>query len=349
MIEQKGINGWRPSRALHRYAVFVAFLTGVLLLVGALVTGNEAGDSVPDWPLSFGRWLIHSDNFVANVRYEYSHRFIAGMVGIATFILAVWVWRADRRRWVKRLAVIAFAGVFAQAIVGGVRVLLASYMPVSTVKAIVAVPHALIAQSFFAVIVSIAVFTSRSWFAPKESKTDASGLSLRKLVVFSVAAVLIQLVLGAGFRHLAFGIIPHAVGALAVTVLIAWTAMTVLKRNHDDAYLARPAVIALALLVIQLLLGVLAYIFRMASAGEPVKNIAGFFNSMTLAAIEKYNEVQPVEPTISLTAAHLVVGALTLATLIVLALRAYRVIQPARAVQTLEQKTLGSSPQRATV
>ena len=209
MKVQKGIEvGWSPNAGLHLFAIFVAFLTVTLLLAGALVTSNEAGDSVPDWPLSFGRWLISSDNFRANVRYEYSHRFIAGMVGIATFALAVWAWLTERRAWVRRLALIAFAGVVLQAVIGGVRVHFPAYKP------LIAVPHALIAQSFFGVIVSLAVFTSKSWWQQREIKPDAGGLPLRTLTALSVAAVLMQLVLGAAFRHGASGIIPHAAGAV---------------------------------------------------------------------------------------------------------------------------------------
>src|SRR2546423_12716935 len=147
----------QPNRGLHLFAIFVAVLTVVLLIAGALVTSNEAGDSVPDWPLSFGRWLIPSNNFIANVRFEYSHRFVAGIVGFTTLILAVWAYFGERRSWMKKLGLVAFAGVVAQALIGGMRVWFPEY------KALIAVPHALVAQSFLAVVVAIAVFTSRSW------------------------------------------------------------------------------------------------------------------------------------------------------------------------------------------
>src|SRR5215467_6502654 len=88
-------------------------MTVVLLIAGALVTSNEAGDSVPDWPLSFGRWLIQSDYFKANVRYEYSHRFIAGLVGITTFLFALATWFADKRKWMKKLALYALIAALA--------------------------------------------------------------------------------------------------------------------------------------------------------------------------------------------------------------------------------------------
>src|SRR6266446_2073781 len=93
----------RSNHGLHRLAILLCCMTVVLLVAGALVTSNEAGDSVPDWPVSFGRWLISSNNFVANVRYEYSHRFIAGFVGMTTLLLVVWAHFSERRSWMRKL------------------------------------------------------------------------------------------------------------------------------------------------------------------------------------------------------------------------------------------------------
>lgn len=305
------------------FAIFLACLTITLLLAGALVTSNEAGDSVPDWPMSFGRWVIGSDQFVQGVRYEYSHRVMAGMVGVATFVLAAWAYFGERRKWVRRLALLALVGVIAQALIGGVRVLFPAYKPH------IAIPHALVAQSFFGLIVSIAVFTSRSWWRAREIKPDLATPSLRRLTSAAIIVVLIQLMLGAGFRHQAFGIIPHIAGAVAVTITVVWTALAVLRRHRAVSYLRRPALTALALLTTQLVLGVLAYLARLHSSNDP----------------------QPLEPMISLTVAHLVVGALTLASLIVLALRCHQVLTPSRAGAkgvAGSPKEIRSSARRAT-
>jgi len=312
---------------LHRIAILLSGMTVALLVAGALVTSNEAGDSVPDWPVSFGRWLISSNNFVANVRFEYSHRVIAGVVGLTTLLLAVWAHFSERRPWMRKLGLVAFAGVVAQAGIGGLRVLFPEY------KALIAVPHALVAQSFFAVVVALAVFTSRSWSAAHEVKPDAAVWPMRKLVAATVGAVLIQLVLGAGFRHQAFGIIPHILGAVVVTVLIVSTAVVLMRRHKHDDYLARPGKLAVRLLALQLGLGVAAYLARLASAGNP----------------------QPLEPMISLTVAHLVVGGLTLATMVVLALRCYQVLAPRReqapeeAIDAVGPRGLHSSARGAAV
>ncbi|HXG63988.1 MAG TPA: COX15/CtaA family protein [Blastocatellia bacterium] len=312
----------QPNAGLQWLAISVIGMTLVLLIVGALVTSNEAGDSVPDWPLSFGRWVIEGDQFVGNVRYEYSHRFIAGIVGIATFILAVWAWKSERRSWVRRLAVIAFIGVVAQAALGGVRVLLGE-----AYKPFIAVPHALVAQSFLGLLTAIAVFASRSWTERKVTAPDVGSPSLRSLSVITVGAILAQLVLGAGFRHRAFGIIPHILGAVAVTALVIWVTRLILRRHRGDEYLRKPALALCGLLAAQVVLGICAYLARLAAADDP----------------------QPLEPMVSLTVAHVFVGALTLITTVVLALRCHRALAPAHRERIPAASDLAASSQRAAV
>src|SRR6185503_11275613 len=173
----------------------------------------------------------------------------------------------------------------------------------------------------------MAVFTSSSWAAVRESRPDVGNPGLRKLATMAVAAVLIQLVLGAGFRHGAFGIIPHISGAIVITALIIATSVITIRRHGGDKFLARPAKVATALVLVQVGLGVAAYFARLAAAGDP----------------------QPLEPMISLTVAHLVVGALTLASVLVLCLRSHRALS----VQGLKTTDVTAvefrSPRRAAV
>src|SRR5262249_48162758 len=190
------------NRGLHRLSLVLAAMTLMLLVAGALVTSNEAGDSVPDWPLSFGRWVIKSNYFVANVRYEYSHRVIAFFVGSTTVALAIYAWSVGARPLLRKLALVAFAGVVTQALIGGARVSLPAYKP------LIAIPHALVAQSFFAPIVVIAVLTSDSWRETRPLSEDGGPSPARRLAIITVCAILAQATLGAGFRHGAFGVAP---------------------------------------------------------------------------------------------------------------------------------------------
>src|SRR5467141_5306594 len=136
---------------LHRFALFTAGCTLLLLVAGALVTSNDAGLSVPDWPLSYGSL---TPPMVGGIRYEHSHRLIAAGLGFLTIALAILIWAKDNRRWLRWFGVIAVAGVVVQAVLGGqvVRQLLQYWLPVM---------HAVFAQIVFAAVLGIAVFTSK--------------------------------------------------------------------------------------------------------------------------------------------------------------------------------------------
>src|SRR6202030_1111326 len=101
------------NRGHHRLACVLAGWTFLLIIAGALVTSNDAGLSVPDWPTSFGS-LYKIPHMVGGVRFEHSHRMIAEFTGLLTIVIAIWTWRADRRRWMKALGIAALGTVIAQ-------------------------------------------------------------------------------------------------------------------------------------------------------------------------------------------------------------------------------------------
>jgi len=309
---------WGP----HYLVVFLACLTVLLLVAGALVTSNDAGDSVPDWPMSFGRWVLGSRQFVGNVRYEYSHRVIAGAVSCVTLLVTLWVWASNRLRRFRWLALAALVGVLLQAGLGGIRVLFPG------LKIPIAMVHALVAQSFFCLVIALGVVTSRAWNYPRPVKPDSARLGLRLLSCLTIGAVMIQLLLGAGFRHGALGIGWHIGGAVLVSGVVIVTAIRVHRSHDGDRYLQGPAVLIGVLLVFQVSLGIAAYVARVASANDP----------------------QPLEPMVSLTVAHLAVGALILASILVLALRSYQVLAPPAArVASLESGVLSPKTESAEI
>src|SRR5256886_17128855 len=111
---------------LHRFAKFVAACTVLLILAGSLVTSNDAGLSVPDWPTSYG-WSMFTfppSMWVANILYEHGHRLIASTVGLLTILLVVWLWIAQPRRWVRWLGAAAPRAAIAQGNLGRVTLLL---------------------------------------------------------------------------------------------------------------------------------------------------------------------------------------------------------------------------------
>src|ERR671939_354274 len=143
---------------LHRFSVFLAGCTVVLLLAGSLVTSTGSGLAVPDWPTSYG-WSMFTfppSKWVGGIFYEHTHRLIASTVGFLTIVLASWLWWKDPRPWMKRLGFVALGAVVAQGVLGGLTVLF--YLP-----AAVSTAHAGLAEIFFCLTVAIALFTSASW------------------------------------------------------------------------------------------------------------------------------------------------------------------------------------------
>lgn len=297
-------------RSLHRYALAVAGATFVLVVAGGLVTSTGSGLSVPDWPLSFGTLFPRMEG---GVRFEHTHRLIAAGVGLLTIALAVWIARREPRRWVRGLAFVAVGAVVIQGVLGGLTVLFKLPTPIS-------VAHASLAEVFFAMTVALALVTSPRWLTPPDERPDSGSPSTRTLALATATAVYGQILLGALVRHtgaalvipdfpLAFGrLIPpvtsslvayqlaHRAGAVIVTLLVAWTAASVLGRHGDQPLLRRPALALVALLGFQILLGALTIWTRKA-----------------------------VTP----TTAHVATGALLLVTSVILALRTQHLLTPA--------------------
>jgi heme a synthase len=290
-----------PYNGAHHYFVSVLACGTLLLIVaGALVTSNDAGLAVPDWPTTFGS-LYRIPPMVGGVKFEHGHRMVAELIGFLTIILAVWTWRAERRSWMRKLGVIALGTVIAQGVLGGITVLY--YLPPA-----VSTAHAALGQSFFCLIVIMMMVTSRRWMeVPPVVVVERHRPRLRTLATLAVGSVYLQLILGAAFRHSGIKLLPHLLSAVAVTVLLLWTTTRVLIEHSDVPQLRRMARVLLVLLLVQLGLGFGAYLTRV----EWGKGAAQPMLSMVVA-----------------TVAHVAVGALVLATSVMLAVQAYRQTSP---------------------
>jgi cytochrome c oxidase assembly protein subunit 15 len=276
--------------------VFTACATFLLIIAGALVTSNDAGLSVPDWPTSFGS-LYKIPHLVGGVRFEHTHRMIAQFVGFLSIVLAVWTWLADPRRWMKYLGMAALSLVIAQGILGGLTVLF--YLPPAISSA-----HAALAQTFFCVVVLIAIFTGRKWQEEvPRLEIDGRRPSLLTLALLSIFVLYVQLILGAMFRHHGLSWWPHVLNAGTVAIVLSWTAIRALSQYSRIDPVRRPAISMLSLLIAQLCLGFVAFLTRVAWG---------------------HDAVQPELPMVVSTVAHVAVGALLLATSAVLAVQVWR-------------------------
>ena len=296
---------------LHLYALVVAASTAVLIFAGGLVTSTGSGLAVPDWPNSYG-WFMFTfplENMVGGIFYEHGHRLIASTVGFLILVMAGVLWRVEPRGWVRRLGFAALAAVIVQGILGGITVLW--YLP-----APISIAHASLAQIVFCMTTAIAVATAPAW---RRSYARAGGVpddgTLQRIAAATTALVYLQIVIGAIMRHTgaglaipdfpwAFGrLVPphwssqiavhfaHRVGALTVAVMVLATAGYVMYHHSRRRALARPVLMLVALVCVQITLG-----------------------ALTVLSGKQY----------IINSLHVVTGGLVLVTSLVLTLRAHR-------------------------
>jgi cytochrome c oxidase assembly protein subunit 15 len=302
----------------HRYAQFVVLCTVLLIAAGGLVTSTGSGLSVPDWPTTYG-WNMFTfpiSKWVGGIRYEHSHRLIASTVGFLTIVLAIWTWKVEPRRWVRRLGFTALGAVILQGLLGGLTVMF--FLPPA-----ISIGHASLAQLFFCLTVTMATVTSATW---RNTVDPVNDPMLRRVAVVTTVLIYVQIIVGATMRHndaglaipdfpLAFGhVFPpdwnariavhfaHRIGAVVVSLAILATAGHIFYHHPRRMELTRPAFALLFLVSMQVTLGA----FVIWSGKNPAINTA-----------------------------HVVNGALVLGTSLMLTLRCHRIgferlVQPIR-------------------
>ena len=207
---------------LTKVAVVASFL---LVVAGGLVTSNEAGLAVVDWPNTFGSnmFLYPLSRMTGGIFYEHAHRLFGTLVGLATLAVAVRLWRTDARSSVRAVAALAVVLVVVQGLLGGLRVtgrLTLSTAAEDMAPSIgLAVLHGVLGQVFLALMVALSAATSRRWRSEPAAEPAVSAAGDRTLQAALICALLVQLVLGAIQRHLAQGLLIHITLAAIVAVV----------------------------------------------------------------------------------------------------------------------------------
>jgi cytochrome c oxidase assembly protein subunit 15 len=157
---------------------------------------------------------------------EHSHRLFGTLVGLTSLSLMVWTLRSSQRKVVKVLACVAFGLVVTQGVLGGVRVLRGN-VDAEQDNRIYAMLHGVLGQIVFAVQVFVAV-KLMGLDVVKNAKNAAgevvSVIGAKKVRVLATAAFhasIVQLLLGAAFRHFRHTHIlwTHIAFALVVALL----------------------------------------------------------------------------------------------------------------------------------
>jgi cytochrome c oxidase assembly protein subunit 15 len=181
---------------LHRFAMFTALATLVLIGIGGLVTSKGVGMAVPDWPTTYGynMFLVPFDQWLGKfgVFEEHFHRLMASFVGFLTIGLAIWLWVKEARKWVRLLGIGAFVLVVMQGLLGGLRV--------TEINQNLGLVHGAVAQLFLILVCAIALVTSAWW--QRVNVSDRAGfVPLKGILVAVICLVFVQLLLGATMRH----------------------------------------------------------------------------------------------------------------------------------------------------
>ena len=282
---------------LHRIARLTAGATFLLIVIGGIVTSTESGLAVPDWPTTFGynMFLYPLSEMVGGILYEHSHRLMGSLVGLLTIGLFIFLLVRDSRKWLKWLGLAAVVAVIVQGVLGGLRV--------TQINRNFAIVHACLAQAFFALLCGIAWFTSRDWRRVKEEFHIEAAQKLRRLSLITTCLIYVQLIFGAILRHTGSRLDAHLLFAFLVALHIFLLARRVFAVNGGAQGIGQSMpMILLGLLAVQLMLGTGAFFAKLTAFGET------FATGLT----------------VTITTAHVAVGALMLVSSFVLTLRIYR-------------------------
>jgi heme A synthase len=294
----------RPPRA-RRLAMGLAVLTYIVVVAGSIVTSTRSGLADRHWPTFGGSLLPSLTDMVEDrgIRYEHGHRMVAGTAVLLTWAMAIWLWRRRAPAGAVRLAFACAAVALVPAILGGMTVLFAG----EDLPPAVSIAHVSAAMAFLSLNTALATVLGDRWTnAPSEvaaagglSRASASGVA--RGAVFCAIALYLQAVLGAIPRHFHSGEMAHILWAFAVFTAVWLVASRAMSLRSRLPGVFGPSMALLLLLVIQFLLGFVAYVSRPSAAKAPGSSL--------------YEAI---------ASAHLAAGALMLATSVVLALRALR-------------------------
>ena len=235
----------KASPILYRLAAALAVCTLILLLVGALTGGAGAASA-------------------ARVSWLRMHRHLGEAVGCLALVTVAWLLLSDSQRWLKTVGLLALLLFGAQAWLG----------VVTTRTPEVGVAHAILSHLCFALLTLLALGASPAWYRDAALLEDRGWPSLRSLAWVTPPAVLLQIALGAAYRHNLLSAMPHIAWAFAVILLILMLATFSISALPADAAeprqhqgLRRGAIALMILVFVQLILGVGAFLARLNLAG----------------------------------------------------------------------------------
>lgn len=269
---------------IFRYAVALAVGVLILIALGAALTSEIQ-------PIPGSSPQVVSASTPGQLSLDQAHMVAAWIVSALTLGLAVWLQLGDERGWVRWLGWAALAAVLAEGWSGMQGVL--QSMPRGA-----GFFHALFAPCLLSIIVAAAagVYAGNE---PAEMLEDSGRPSLRTLAIVVAHLALLQVVLGAAYRHGLMGVLLHILNALIVAIAVLVACMLVVRQFPGQRSLKQPAVALAIVTGVQVLLGFATFTFLLIGSGK-------------IAAL------------LILSVGHVATGAVTLALSVLLAIQVRR-------------------------
>lgn len=252
---------------LPAFAWITVAAAAPLLFVGGLVTSTNSGMAVPDYPTTMGvnMFLYPLGNAPVDIFLEHSHRLFGTLLGLASLCLMGWAWRHAHTPADRWWAVAIFLAVVAQGLLGGIRVLQGSADEAHDNR-FYAMLHGIGAQVIFAALVALSVRLGTR-YRTISSEGDAEARRLRAFATATLHTILLQLVIGAAYRHTrsshalwthaGFSIIVVAAAVLAGTAAVAYVSKSRTSENAPPLMLLGKGL--LTVISVQFILGWVAF------------------------------------------------------------------------------------------
>ena len=218
---------------IHQLAILAAVLTLLSIVTGAFVTSEKSSERQHISVVSPG---LHQ---------------ITGEVAVV-------------------LLLVVAGGIFAAAPLRRLRAIAGAAVALSILAGITfgaPLLHALVAQLLFATVACLAPFTSAAWEKSGEMGAEPFDAkrwpALVRLASVTPLLVVLQICLGAAYRHRAIGVMPHIGGAMLVALAVLGLCVFVMQSLSENRTLGRAATIALTVTLIQVTIGVAVFVMGM--------------------------------------------------------------------------------------